>query len=253
MSHDVATRRVLYEIPGMQTIQPDQFEFTGVDGQLLAAAIYLPANASKAPVTIVIEGYPDAGFAKFFGCRFMDMQWSISLAQLLAASGIAAVTYTNSRPGPDAAAIIDRVTANADTLKIDPTRIALWATSGHGPVALSVLERARCAVLSNPFTFDVDGATHVAEAAKMFRFEAPLMGTLAEGRPLFLIRSGRDEMPGLNAALDLFVTHALRANHPVTVVNHPDAPHSFELYHDSRTTRAIIRQALSFLREQLVD
>ena len=253
MANEVTTRRVLYEIPGMKSATVRQAEFRGADGEALPMAIYSPTFpvADPPPAVVIVEGYADPGFSRLFGCRFMEMQWSISMAQLLAASGMAAITYANREPVADASAILDHVRTRADAVGADPERIGLWATSGHGPVALFALGRAECAVLSNPFTFDYDGATHVAEAAKMFRFAVPSMATLPAGKPIFVVRSGKDEMPGLNQSLDRFAMLALSANHPITLVNHPDAPHSYDLYHDSAETRAILRQALAFLRDQL--
>lgn len=58
-------------------------------------------------------------------------------------------------------------------------------------------------------------------------------------------------MPGLNESLDRFVAEALSRSVPLTLVNHPDAPHSFDLFHDSERTRDILRQALDFLRTTL--
>jgi hypothetical protein len=226
MPHEIATRRVLYDIAGMDAIAPREFEFPGSDRQPLAGRIYLGSSSDPlSAVVVIVEGYPDAGFVKHVGCRFMDMQWSISMAQLLAASGVTAITYANRQPAPDANALIDHVTAELGS------RIALWATSGHGPVAISVLHRALCGVLSNPVT---EGAA-----------------VLPAGVPTFVIRSGKDETPGLNASLDPFLANALAHNQPITVVNHPEAPHSFELNHDSATTRLILRQALEFVRAQL--
>ena len=229
MPHEIATRRVLYEIPGMNAIEPREFEFPGSDGQPLAGRIYLPPSSlsadSLAAVVVIVEGYPDPGFVKHVGCRFMDMQWSISMAQLIAASGMAAITYANRQPAADANAVIDHVTAKLGS------RIALWATSGHGPVAISVLDRVSCGVLSNPIT---DGVT-----------------ALPAGVPMFVIRSGKDETPGLNTALDRFIALAMSQNQPMTLVNHADAPHSFELYDDGPAARFILRQALEFLQSQL--
>jgi hypothetical protein len=226
MPHEIATRRVLYEIPGMNAIEPREFEFPGSDGQPLAGRIYLPSSADPpAAVVVIVEGFPDPGFVKHVGCRFMDMQWSISMAQLIAASGVAAITYANRTPAADAIAVIEHVTQKLGS------RIALWATSGHGPVAISVLDRVSCGVLSNPIT---EGAT-----------------ALPAGVPMFVIRSGKDETPGLNTALDRFIALAMSQNQPMTLVNHPEAPHSFELYDNSEAARLILRQALEFLRTQL--
>src|SRR5574341_30632 len=156
MPHEIATRRVLYEIPGMNAIEPREFEFPGADGQPLAGRIYLPrlrqgsgeagCDDPLSAVVLIVGGFPDPGFVKHVGCRFMDMQWSISMAQLIAASGMAAITYANRQPAADASAVIDHVTAKLGS------RTGLWATSGHGPVAISVLNRVLCGVLSNPVT-----------------------------------------------------------------------------------------------------
>ena len=227
MPHEVATRRVLYEIPGMHAITPREFECSGSDGQPLPGRIYQGERCSGA--VVIVEGYPDAGFVQHVGCRFMDMHWSISMAQLIAASGMAAVTYANRQPAADANAVMDYVDAT-----LGP-RVALWGTSGHGPVAIALLDRVRCGVLSNP----------------VIRRREDASARQAVPVPIFVVRSGKDETPGLNDSLDQFIADALAQNGPITVVNHPDAPHSYELYHDSNTTRQILRQALEFLKVQL--
>jgi len=91
-----------------------------------------------------------------------------------------------------------------------------------------------CAVLSNVYTLDVDGSTGVAQAAAQVRFVNPVarktIGDLPQNVPMFLVRSGRDEMPSLNDALDRFVGNALARNLPITVVNHAAAPHGFDVF-----------------------
>jgi len=249
--HEIATRKILLELPGMDAVTRATSIFTGADGQPLPLEIYQPIGVTiPSPAALIVEGYPDPGFAKFLGCRFMEMAWSVSLARLIAASGLAAITYSNREPVADLDALLDHLAANGPALGVDSGRLALWATSGHGPLALSRLPRAACAVLSNPFACDLAPATEVAHAAATFRFVAPAASWPID-RPLFIVRSGRDEMPGLNASLDRFVTHALAQNAPLTLVNHPEAPHSFELFHDSEMTRLLLRQALAFLKSSL--
>lgn len=222
MRHEVTMRRVLYEIPGMRAVEGTDAEFAGSDGLMLPMRIYMPPAPPKARVAVVIvEGYPDGGFAKRLGCRFMDMEWSVSLAQLIAASGLAAITHSNRVPAEDALALMRHLT-------LDGWRLGVWATSGHAPTGMIAIEQAACGVLVNP-----------------------ILGPTAVTKPLFLVRSGQDETPGLNSALDAFVVSALVRNLPMTLVNHADAPHSFDLFHDSEQTRLILRQALSFLRTHL--
>ena len=69
--------------------------------------------------------------------------------------------------------------------------------------------------------------------------------------PLLIVASGKDETPGLNAALDAFMARAIAENRPITLVNYPEAPHSFDLHLDGPETRRILQQGLDFLRAHL--
>jgi hypothetical protein len=64
---------------------------------------------------------------------------------------------------------------------------------------------------------------------------------------MFLARAGRDETAGLNAALDRFAAAALARNLPISLINHAEGPHAFDLLDDSGTTREVIRCILGFL------
>jgi dienelactone hydrolase len=223
MRHEVTTRRVLYEIPGMRSVRVREDAFAGADGQPLAMAIYDPPAplADPSPVVVLIAGYPDAGFEKHLGCKFMEMEWAISMAQLIAMSGMTAITHTNRDPIGDAAALMNHLAAGG-------RRVGIWATSGHSPVALAVADQAACTVLINPMTSDVLPET-----------------------PLLIVRSGKDETPGLNAALDNLLARSIVENRPVSLVNYPDAPHAFDLHLDNPETRRILQQGLDFLRAYL--
>lgn len=217
MRHEVATRRVLYEIPGMRDVPVQDDVFTGADGQPLPMRIY----GSHGPAVVLLEGYPDAGLAKHLGCTFMEMEWTISMAELIAASGMTAVTHSNRDPLPDASALLSHLSSGG-------RKVGIWSTSGHGPVALQAAPAATAAVLINPVT----------------KGYCPDV-------PLFVVRAGKDENPGLNAALDELVAKALADNRPMTLVNHPGAPHAFDLYVDSAETRRVLQQGIDFLKAHL--
>ena len=207
----------------MRSVQVRESVFAGADGEPLAMSIYDSPSpiADPAPVVALIAGYPDAGFEKHVGCKFMEMEWAISMAQLIAMSGMTATTHTNRDPSADAAALMHHLTASG-------RRVGIWATSGHSPVALAVADRAACTVLINPMTSDLLPQT-----------------------PLLIVRSGKDETPGLNAALDPLVTRAIAENRPISLVNYPDAPHSFDIRLDHPETRRTLQQGLDFLRSHL--
>jgi acetyl esterase/lipase len=211
------------------------------------------------PAVIVVLGYPPRE-PNPLGCQFKEMEWSISWGQLLAASGIAAIFYTNHEPEADLRALLHHVRKDAEPLGIDEQRIGLLATSGNAPLALSALmeqgrDHLKCAVLCSPFTLDFGGATAVADAAKTWGFVNASAGKsvsdLPRDLPLFIARAGQDECPGLNEMMDRFLAESLSCNLPVTLVNHANAPHAFDLFHDSEATREIIRQILRFMQFHL--
>jgi hypothetical protein len=263
--HPITKQRVVYDMAGADAgiVQRD-VDFRAADGGVLAMDVYRPCDSTtgaRVPAVVVAAAYPDVGFQKLMGCRFKEMQSSISWGRLMAASGMAAITYTNRDPEADLYALLEHLRRNAESLGISAHRIGLWASSGNAPLALSALmpEHAAsitCAVLCYPYTLDLERTTGVADAAKKFGFINPCAGKsvddLSTGVPLFVARAGTDQMPGLNDALDRFLARAVARNLPLSFVNHATGPHAFDLFHDSETSREIIRQILAFLRFHLL-
>jgi len=260
--HEITKKRVVYQLPGMDavTIRRD-VEYRSTDAGALTMDLYYPPDsksAARRPAVVFVGGYPDPGFQKILGCKMKEMESYISWGQLVAASGLVAVTYsTGMQPATDIQALLQYVRGNAAVLGIDENRIGLWSSSGNVPNALSVLmgedrDYLKCAVLCYGCMLDLDGSTSMAEAAKQWGFAYPCAGKtvndLPQDIPLFIARSGQDEMPHLNETMDRFLSKALTCNLPITFVNHPSAPHAFDVTHDSETSREIIRQILAFIQ-----
>jgi len=171
----------------------------------------------------------------------------------VASFGMVAVTYAPQEPDRDAVGVIRQVRAEAGLLGIDASRLGIWACSGHVPVALSLLMSGeaglRCAALLYGYMLDA------AEAAAQFRFVNASAGRsvddLPRDLPLLIVRAGRDEMPGLNAGIDAFVAQALRANLPLTLINHHTAPHAFDIGEDTDASRLTVMRTLAFLQLNL--
>ena len=264
MAQDMAKARVVFTLPNMNavTVRRD-IAYRTTDAGSLTMDLYQPPDATAGrpnAAVILVTGYSDIGAEKMLGTKFKDIGAFVSWAQLIAASGLVAITYANREPG-DVYAVLDHVQRNAASFGIDAKRLGVWSCSGHGPNALSVLiEHARdglkCAALFYPYTMDLDGATTVASAAKQFRFVTPAAGKsiedLPRNAPILIARAGKDEMPGINDALDRFVSKALKINLPLTVVNHAAGPHAFDLVDDSQVSREIVKQALEFFRVRLL-
>jgi len=261
----ISKRRAVYSIAGMEraAIRKDVVYRTTGAGPL-TLDLYAPADApsgAQLPAVVLVAGYNDVGFEKVFGCKFKDMGMAVSWGQLIAASGMVAIAYTNTDPAADLDALLQYVQQNGPSLGVDEHRIGVWACSGNVPLALWTLmqedrDYLRCAVLLYGFMLDLDGATGVAEAAQMFRFTNPNAGKsiddLPATLPLFVARAGQEQFAHLNDSIDRFLAQAVARNRPITFVNHATGPHSFDLLHDSETPREIIRQILSFLRSQLL-
>ncbi len=274
---DISKKTAVYQIPGMDevTIRRD-VQYQETDAGALTMDIYYPPDSrSEArkesfikkeifmhiPAVVVVAGYPDPGFQKMIGCKFKEMGSSVSWGRLAAASGIAAITYTNREPATDIHALLQYIRRNAETLGIDENRIGVWASSGNVPLALSLLmkeaqEKLKCAVLCYGVMLDLEGASDVSEMAGKWGFVNPCAGKsvddLMQDVPLFIARAGQDQLPHLNETLDRFLSKALTCNLPVTFTNHAAAPHAFDLLHDSETSREIIRQILAFMRFHLL-
>jgi dienelactone hydrolase len=257
----IRRQRVVYTMPGMDRVTVRSETYRVTDSGALTLDLYYPpeGDAAPKPAVVLVTGFSDAGAVRMFGSPFKDMGAFGSWAELIAASGMTGITYLNHEPR-DIHDVLEHVRRNAASLRIDPGRIGLWACSGHGPNALSVLiehgtARVRCACLLYPYTMDLNGATRVAAAAAQFRFVTPAAQKSIEDLPLdvpiAIARAGRDAMPGLNEALDAFAAASLARNLPLTLVNHPSGQHAFDLSEDSATSRAAITQALAFLRSHL--
>ena len=257
--HPLSLKRVVYTLEGMEAVPVQRdLEYHNSEAGTLAMDIYHPRPSGSGPgvpVVLFVTGFPDVGVTSPLGCSFKATEMFISMAQLVAVSGMAAVTYTACRPATDIERVLDYLNRNSAVLNVDVTRLGLWAVSAHVPVALSTVmsrpQKLRAAVLSNGYTLDLEG-TMTADAARDYGFinacEGHSVDDLPPTVPLFIARSGRDECPGLNETLDRFVAAAIGQNLPVTFANHPTAPHCFELNDDSELSRCIIGQMLAFMQ-----
>jgi hypothetical protein len=261
---DITKKTVVFQIPGVDavTIQRD-VPYRETDADTLTLDIYYPPDSNSGARTsavIFVTGYPDVGFRAQFGCKQKEMVSYISWGQLAAASGLVAITYTNREPAADVHAVLQYLRQNAALLGIDEDRIGVWACSGNVPMALSFLMKEsqdylKCAALCYGYMLDLDDSTAIADAARQWGFANPAAGKtvddLPQDLPLFIVRAGQDKMPLLNETIDRFLIKAVARNLPLTFVNHAAAPHAFDLFHDSETSREIIRQVLAFMRFHL--
>jgi dienelactone hydrolase len=167
----------------------------------------------------------------------------VSYGELVAASGLVAVTFDHRFLGPDrigdaaddVAALVAHVRADAGGLGIDPDRVALWAFSGGGPLlAAPIRERP----------------SWLRAAVAYYAVLAGLEEEAPHAPPMLVARAGQDSQQ-LNATIDRFVAAALAAGVSLDLMNHPDGRHGFDILDDDYRSKQIIRRTLQFLHDHL--
>jgi acetyl esterase/lipase len=257
-------RPVGLTLPGTDRVQLLADRSYGPGGKLHRFDAYLPQHGSgPAPVVLLIHGGVSADF------RVRPKDWGLyrSWGRLLAASGYVAVTF-NHRVGfpepmlaegeQDLEAMLDTLRTQAGLLHADPERIALVAFSGGGPLLARPLRESLRGVRAlagfYPFLDLRPSSFHrghlQGDALVAFSPAAQLRTDVARRTPFFLARAGKDQIPDLLPGIDAFVAEALAAGTPLTLFNHPDAPHGFDHDHDPRTLE-VLRAFLTFLETHL--
>jgi len=258
------TKAVVLSVPGMDQVRVRRnVVYERIGGTELLADIYLPpdamAGASRPPVVVL-----QAGGAE----NTKDWAAYTSLGRFFAASGFAAVAFNHRLRYPqrrytegaeDLRAIFELLRRDADSLGLDPSRIAVATFSGGGPMLAPLLRQPPPAIkaLAGFYSFldtehvKLDEAGITAETARAFSPLAAIESNSKGVPPLFIARAGKDAIPGVNASIDRFVEKALKRNLTLTLVNHPAGSHGFEHKDDDARTREILRMALAFFREHL--
>ena len=262
--HEITFKKTAYAIPGMDAVKVRyDVDYASDASGARTMDLYYPPHAKEGtalPAVLFVAGFPDPGFETFAGCKLKEMAGYVSWGQLVAASGLVGVVYSNLEPVEDLDRVLAHLSQRGDSLGIDARRIAVWACSGNVPTALGLLMRKgdlplAAAVLSYGIMLDPDGSLGVAQAAAQIGFANPCGGRsvadLPQELPLMMVRAGNAATPRLNDTLDRFIAAALARNLPMTLINHATAPHSFDLVDDSETSRDVIRRMLAFLRFHL--
>jgi dienelactone hydrolase len=255
MSNDFTSKPLVHTIAGADAVTVERDHTYSTEQGPLGFDLYRPPHATApCPAVVFVSGLPDPGVVAMLGKPFKDWASYVGWARMTAASGVAAVLYTN-RTAADGLALVRHLRANAASLGLDPERIGIWAASGHVPTALGLIARERfaCAALLYGYLLDLDGATSVADASVQFHFAIPpvALDELPRELPMLVVRAGRDATPGLEPTLQRFLTAARARGMAVTLLDHPEAPHAFDLVDDSPRTHEVIDEVLAFLRRSL--
>jgi acetyl esterase/lipase len=263
---EMVNRPVVYSVPGMDqvTVRKD-LVYMPSDDPNVRMDLYLPPGlktGERRPAVLFVHGGAPP--------QYRPKEWGFfqSWGRLVAASGMVGVTFTYRQAFPqtvtldsaaDVAAAIAYVRDHADTLGIDPERLALAVYSSGGPMLSPYLHGApssiRCALAFYPFLDIRQWAAFQSHETPetLERFSPIVQIATGPGRltPLFVTQGGKDEIPTLKDSVDRFVAEALVRGVPLTFLFHPDAPHAFDNQIDDDRTREIVKTAVEFLRWHL--
>jgi acetyl esterase/lipase len=166
----------------------------------------------------------------------------VGWGQLVAASGLAGVTFDHYGFQGDIQAAIRYVRRNAGRLGIDGNWLCVAGYSaGVLPsmlVALKGTAKLRCAVA---YYGPLD--TYYAQSS-------PLTYLRASSLPVLVAKAGRDAA-SINESIDRFVAKGRRLGARVELLVHASGGHGFDAHRPNARSRAIVRRTVAFVRAQL--
>lgn len=260
---EMISRGVVYRVPGMDRVElRNDVAYKKAGDQALFADVYIPRPRTMAahPVVILIHGGVGEVPVK-------PKEWGAyrSWGELLAASGMVAVAFNHRLGFPeprfdeaasDLADMIALIREQAEYFQADPNRICLAAFSAGGPLLSAAMRdhpaHIRCLVSYYNF-LDLQQHERLREfvTEEKMREYSPIVHLNPRMPPMFIARAGKDDIPDLLPSIDRFISAAIAADAPITVANHPGAPHGFDTRTPNARSREIIRGSIDFMRWHL--
>ncbi len=238
------------------------------DGDLLFDLYYPPDHqpGQKLPAVVMVHGESPLPNLK-------DSKPFISLGRVIAASGLAAVSFNHRSMMQgfgmtdvigDIESLLKFLADHAEQYGLDNKRIGVWSFSAGSPFGLyagihNTPANIKCMVsyygycdfvslcrlLSIPLD---DKALAQAEQYSPISLLNQYSDKIA---PILIARAGNDPFPGIIESQDQFVQTALANNVRIDLYNHPNGTHAFDLFNDEPRTHEIIEQTLEFLNQHL--
>jgi acetyl esterase/lipase len=230
--------------------------------------VYSPADirhGEQRPAVVFVHGLGPAELVK----HIKDSGQYVSWGQLIAASGLIAVTFNHRSPdehisladvGADVDELVEYVREHAAELQIDRERLAIWAGSAGVPLGVRSALRGtpsfvKCLVAYyGPLDLQPLKSSWNLTEDEVREFSAPtyLEEAASKLAPMLITRAGLDS-PELNATIDSFIKEASARNVTLDFMTHPDGHHAFDVLDDVARSREIIKRTLEFLKSSLIS
>lgn len=240
-------RPVVYAIPKMDqvSVRRDLTYKTTAAGDLKMDVYYpadLPTDA-RLPAVLFVHGGPAMMGGNWQAASWKDSEYYRSWGQLIAASGMIAVTA--NLPQYDFTALIKHVRGDAAALQIDQDRLCTFGMShGAGLLVTQAMDGfpdyLRCIVAYY-------GSGSLSNA--WFRVRRGQVEP-ARIRPILVVAGAKDEH-GSGVASEQFAKEATAKGLPVELLIHPSGVHFFDAYNDDDQSRELIKKTIAFLQAHL--
>jgi acetyl esterase/lipase len=255
-------KRIVLDLPGMEKVRIlKNLTYKEVPGRDLQADVFLPPNLPDdevCPGIVFIHG----GYLPP-NLRTQPKDWGsfISYGQLLAASGLTAITFNHRYYGrkfletsqADVKDLISYVRDNSQEIGIDKSRIHLWAFSGGGPLISWALRETPDYISSLVLYYTIldimpqVSAFEIPEKMRLaFSPVHQLRGLEKDMFPIYIARAGLDRQ-ALNQTIDNFIQTALSKNIGLEISNHASGQHGFDILDDEDRSRQIIHRTIEYI------
>lgn len=258
--------RVVYSIQDMERakVRLDLTYRELGEGDDLKLDIYYPPNytpGTPLPAAVMIHGEWPPHIAR----HSKDLGVYVSWGQLIAASGIIAINFNHRiterfakvrDAASDVAQLLGYIRYYAKDLDILGNRLCIWAFSAGMPLGMWAALRDSPSYVRSVVSYY--GVMDLQVPGEILPEDTPeddlrdfsalhyldqYKGKIA---PMLIAKAGLDSAK-LNATIDRFVARANRYEAPVTLLEHPQGHHGFDLLNDDDRSRQIIRETLNFI------
>jgi Dienelactone hydrolase family len=222
-------RELALQIPGMhRAVVKTDVVYARRGGRALELDVYRPrgAGAQRLPGVLLVHGTTSDPSPKDWGVY-------VGWGQLLAANRLAGIPFNHRGVSGDVRSALAYVRRHGAALGVDSRRICVASFSGGVPVGLGVSLRdgaIKCAL-----------AFYGASEPALLRSDSP---------PIFVAKAGLDSKV-INEAIDALQQRAQELGATVQVVTHARGVHGFDVRNHDARSRAILRQAVAFVRAQV--
>ena len=225
--YDVTTYGVVWTVPEAKNVRVVRnVRYAGEGSGALVMDLAYPSGGDAS------TRWPAVVFVNGVGGKLNEWEIYKSWARLVAAHGLVGITAESDpgKPAESVRTLFAYLEKESAALRIDSSRLAVWACSGNVSAALPRL---------------MDGAPAGIRAAVIL-YGTGNAATLRKDLPVYWVLAGRDS-PSLIEGQRTLWTRAVREGAPWTMINAPDLPHAFDAIEDTSYSRQIVRDIVEFL------